>query len=367
MARVGVITMNQVINYGSALQTYATYVILKQLGHDCIIIDYCYPNEFHYQHGAVKMELSWRSRIAKKFGLTVNWRMRLVLQRFLKKNVCLSRLYKNPNELLQSPPDCDIFISGSDQIWNPVFNYEDNSYLLAFVPDGKRRVAFSSSFSTLTLPANRSCDYKRWLSKYAAISVREKSGICIVKNLTGKNAECTLDPTLVLDSVYWNAFADKANKTRSTKPYILVYILTYAVNPWSKINSLLDELYETTGYDVIQLGGGVLSVPHYKNIEACSPEMFVNLMREASIVVTSSFHGTAFALNFGKPLVAFYDEKGDDRVYSLLKELSLESCGYEIHSEDREELSPYYDVLVEQTKLQNLRNKTIEFLTRNLY
>lgn len=247
MAKVGVITMNQVVNYGSALQTYATHIIIEKLGHTCIIIDYCYPNEFHCQHGAYMPRLPLKSKIAKFLGIKAGWKKRLLILKFLQKNVHLSRQYKNPTDLISDIPDCDIYISGSDQIWNPCFNFGDNTYLLDFVPEGKCKISFSSSFSTVNIPADRLDDYKTWLGQYNAISVRESSGIKLVKELTGKDAEWTLDPTLVLDATFWTTFANRSKNTIIDEPYILVYILKYVVNPDKKVSTILGDLCKTRG------------------------------------------------------------------------------------------------------------------------
>lgn len=119
------------------------------------------------------------------------------------------------------------------------------------------------------------------------------------------------------------------------------------------------------GYKVVLLGAEYDDYPYDKKIDVCDLVTFVNLIRNASIVVTSSFHGSAFALNFGIPLIAFYNGKGDDRISSLLENLGIEHCGYDINS-DKYELNPYYEFTEEQSRLQELRVKSIQFLEKNL-
>lgn len=357
--------MSQVINYGSALQTYATQKLIESLGHQCVIINYRFPNEYHYQHGAIQHSVSWLGRISMWLGLRPRSRKRLRLLKFLKSATRMTKQYDSPSELKNCPPNCDIFVAGSDQVWNPKYIFDDYSFLLDFVPNGKRRISLSSSFSVFEIPKEKEMNYISCLNRFDAISVREESGVEIVKKLTGRDAIQTLDPTMILPSAFWSKFADTSTRHIIDAPYILVYILTYAVKPSGKIANILDLLHKKTGFKVVQVGDECKEYGFDIDLPAVGPVEFVRLFRDATIVVTSSFHGTAFALNFGRPLISLYDKTADDRMMSLLSELHVEGCACEINSDDME-WSPYYDKEAEQRELETIREHCMQFLKDNI-
>ena len=329
--KVGVLTMNRIINYGSVLQTYATQYILEKMGCECEIIDYRYPNEFHYTHGHRRSPIKFKTRLSQWLGLKTQWRKVKKFKKFQRQYLHLSREYTSPNDIKRNLPQYDIYMSGSDQVWNPRYIYEDTTFLMDFVPDGKRIVSYASSFSTDEIPARSWKMYEKMLRRYQHISVREHNGAALVKQLTGREAVVDLDPTLLLSSAEW---VDIAPAKRMVKqPYMLIYILTYAVGTIPHLAVMVECLRKELGMQTVLIGKE-MDFPCDRVFTDCSPAEFIALVRDADYVLTSSFHGTAFALNFAKPLTAIVADDKDDRIMSLLKRTRNEYCAIKADATD---------------------------------
>ena len=169
--KVGLITIYHVPNYGSVLQTYATQILLEELGLDCNIINYKYPNEYHHSLGRPRRSL--KSKIGELFGLTPSHRKANKLKKFKKEHFKFTKLYRHLNELKHENWDnYDMFVVGSDQVWKSKYTLGDTAFLLSFVPEGKKRISIASSFATSSIPENYRETYKRvssLLSKYQFI------------------------------------------------------------------------------------------------------------------------------------------------------------------------------------------------------
>ena len=200
MKKVGIITMHKVVNYGSALQAYALQRVIEKLGYDCEIIDYVYPNEYHLsQYPKLPAWKSWvLFLIQMLYGFPQKKRIKL-FERFYKDYLKLSPVcYKSREQLQGNPPHYDIYVTGSDQVWNPKSIVEDTSFMLSFVRNDVHKISYAASFATDSIPDRFRGLYKAYLDMYSAISVREKNGIEIIRNLIEKKSELVLYPTILL-------------------------------------------------------------------------------------------------------------------------------------------------------------------------
>ena len=146
--------MHSVVHHGSVLQAYATQELIRQLGHDAELIDYKYPNDWHYANGYphLKGKITWKTKIASTLGLRPQYRRAHKIRKFMRRYYNLSNHYLSPESLLSNPPHYDIYIVGSDQVWNPRFMQGDTMFLLAFTPETSKRISLSSSFACKILP-----------------------------------------------------------------------------------------------------------------------------------------------------------------------------------------------------------------------
>lgn len=317
--KIGILTMHKVLNYGSALQAYALQHYISSLGHDAELIDYIFPNGSRIARLTLKQRLTY----PVKSLLSGKLRKKLRFQKFYKKYfVCSDERFNSPEELSNAKFDYDILMTGSDQVWNPKHIKDDYSFFLPFASEGTKKVSYASSFSTAEIPDELNPIYRKFLDSYSAISVREKSGVKIVKELVGKDAEMVCDPTLLLSQDEWSGLI-KDMPNPIGQPYILAYILRYAYDPYPEINRIIDEVQKELGFHLVILDGSLADMRR-KNatvIKNAGPLEFLNLVKNASFIITTSFHGTAFALNFGIPFYSVIKDRSgfDTRMIDLLE------------------------------------------------
>lgn len=373
MKRVGVITIYTEPNYGSALQAYATQIVLGLLGYDCKIIRYKYPNEWNLLQGYRKS--SFLRKFIRSLGLKYYHKKANRLKKFIKGNFVRTQEFKNLKDLERYnwSDNFDVVAVGSDQVWNYRYLYGDSAYMLSFLPDGFKRISIASSFACKEIASEYYDKYLKYLSKFNAFSVRESFGKTILKEQLNLKQEVKvmLDPTLLLTSSQWLAAIKEMPVRRiGEKKYILLYGLYYAFEPRPYIFELLKYYKEKLGYEIVALEGYTKSKDcnGLEMIDCTDSSLyeFIYLFNHAEMVVTSSFHGTAFALNFSKPLVAVVPDNGiDDRLSSLLRLVEADNCIVE-KGTSFDNINPVYDKLKVETSLNKQRSESFEFLKRNI-
>ena len=314
--------MHKVLNYGSALQAYALQTVINKLGHNAEIIDYIYPNEYHKKN--VSQPNGWILLIKTIIDFLRGFpkkRKELSFKKFYKEQFKLSKTYNSMEELKNDPPVYDVYMTGSDQVWNPNSIHEDTSFMLSFT-DSPNKVAFSASFAKGVIPEKYKTLYAAELSKYKQIYMREKGGSKIIKELIGVDSEVVFDPTLLLDKNEWKVIADKSN-IKINKPYILVYVLGYMFNVYPYIYDLIKYIQQQFDMHLIVLNMSNKYSCKLSNktiIRDASIYDFVKLFSDASLVITDSFHGTAFSLNLNIPFYSVVNdvEKADSRIVDIL-------------------------------------------------
>lgn len=367
--KVGIITMHKVLNYGSALQAYALQRKLFEMGIENEIIDYQYPKP-------IKKKTTIKSLISQAIIFARNAiigfpteKKRKKFEEFYKKNFVLSPLSYDEDSIKQNPPQYDLYLTGSDQVWNPRFAGNDTNFMLSFAPEGKKRVSFASSFATNRIDEEKRGLYAKYLSMYDAISVRETSGVDIVRELTGKSAEVCCDPTVLLDKSEWDKLAEQS-VLKVNEKYILVYILYYMFDPYPQVDNLIASVQKALGLKVIYLVGRKEDAfkSNSKLIKSAGPAEFAYLFQNAEFVITTSFHGAVFSLVNDKPLfgVVNKDNESDSRIQSLLKNAGAEKSivDYrEITQMSKEELYS----LCGQQDIVSVQNKvSVDYLRKNI-
>ncbi|WP_130870447.1 polysaccharide pyruvyl transferase family protein [Intestinimonas massiliensis (ex Afouda et al. 2020)] len=323
--RAGLITFHFAHHYGAQLQALATMKAIQGLGHDCEIIDYRLPhttrtNQLFKKSASVRAMAS-DAHTALHYAAFQRRFNRF--EAFVAEEMALSpRRYTSEDQLRDHPPEYDVYVAGSDQIWNPyIFANKqfDPAFLLDFVTEG-RRIAYAPSLGVPRLPEDKAAELKRYLEPYSALSVREKRGQVVLKEAAGRDARVVLDPTLLLNGDDWGRLA---NPDRRQGPYILCYFVS---DPGEAAPYAL-ALSEKTGWPIVQLAGARRKIDGASELVFdAGPREFLALFRDAAAVVTNSFHGAAFSLQFKKNFFTSMSPKERaeptfSRIYSLLSRL----------------------------------------------
>ena len=231
-------------------------------------------------------------------------------------------------QLNHLPKKYDIYVAGSDQIWSrtiPEFLHSEidytDVYFLKFSENCKKRVAFATSVGEATFDdLNRK---KELLNRFNHISSREEKGATILEKITGQKIPTVLDPTLLLAKEEW--FNIVSDKRIVEDKYVFLYTLK-GIRPGLKWAKNITQFAKRNGLKVICISPFFPIIhPGIHNITNAGPLDFLNLIRHAEVVFTDSFHGTAFSLNFEKPVFSYVGKKtNDNRKSGLLKLLGAD-------------------------------------------
>ena len=324
MKKVGLITFHQPINFGAALQSVALSKAIESCGCRCEILNYINPTfKKNYKVFSFKSCHSFKQLIWNILMVPFRIKQKIQFSNFIKMNACLTRKY-NKKMLSNASKEYDMFFTGSDQVWNYKCSGKDASYFLDFV-ENKPKVSYAASFGDFVVSEQYKKEYANYISDMSAISVRESSGADIVKQLTGRDALQCLDPTLLLDAKQWGDVI-KCEDRICKEPYILVYFMAQSSEIKKHIFEVAQKLKNHYGYSIVVIGGSLHKEKgEIKYCNVSSPETFLALFRDASYVLTNSFHGTAFAVNFKKNFYSYVkpDLEVVGRVESLLNAINL--------------------------------------------
>ena len=368
--KVSIITLHHVRNYGSLLQTFATQESVKRLGFQAEIIDYI-PQGLTLKCGirTIKNQGNPLKNFVRKTAATLVFSLQQrTMICFLKKNICLSKnAYYSYDDLLECPPVSDIYLAGSDQIWNTQNRNKDGDikgYYLQFAPAGKKLVSYASSIGKDSFSAEESLDVKAYLEKFSAISVREDTAVDMLNHIGIQGAVHVLDPTMLISSDEWFAFMKKnlKNKSASKKKFVFVYNLNR--NP--HVKAFACKLAEAKNLEIINFADTLDFMRGATNRLHNTVYDFLYYLFNAEYVVTDSFHGTAFSINLGKKFISFSAPRFNSRLESILKLFGLENRLLQTFSGniDIADVEIDYDSVFE--KLEEQRQRSFDYLSKAL-
>lgn len=332
--KIGLITYHSAYNFGSVLQALATQLTIKKLGYSTEIVDYR-PTEgdYFYKH------LFFRHQPLKFFitdlPTTLVIPQRRLRQRrfeeFISRHIELSsKEYKEPEDLNVLHDAYSLMISGSDQIINKHSNelitvdwkYMD-PYLLTWF-DGPK-ISYASSPASMTEEELRKITPQ--LRKFEELSTREHDAAERLSRLTGKPVATVCDPTLLLDGKEWTQTVNiPAN--RIDGDYILYYSLKRPRVVFREILPQLKRLRDRTGCKIAiitPLAGFIPPTKDFVNCLDAGPAQFLSLVKYARAIVTDSYHGTLFSVNFRKPFWTLDENAQDSRKTQILSRIGLDS------------------------------------------
>lgn len=361
--------MHKVLNYGSSLQAYALQRKITEMGYDSEIIDYDFP-----PHKKSPITLGYIIDCVFDYlrALIMGFPLLKKKKRFVEfynNFYNLSSQSYNAYTIAQNIPQYDVYMTGSDQVWNPRHIGNDTNFLLSFVPVGKDKMSYASSFATTTIPEESKHLYEKYLKEYKYISVRESTGAQLVKSFTGKDAFVCCDPVFLLNRTEWDKVAESASVSTKGK-YILVYALYYMFDPYPELLQIIKNVQKALGYKVLYLDGRKEDAfrPNSSVLKAEGPAEFIQLIKNAEMVITTSFHGTAFSLIYEKPLMAIVrkDDKTDSRISSLLKIAKAEKSLVEYDCNLNLSYDELYQLKTDSKHLDRYIVLSIDYLNHSL-
>lgn len=319
--KIKTITCHDVYNVGASLQAYALAQYLTEQGHDVEIIDYK-PDYLsrHYSLSVVSNPRYDRPLVRQAY-LLAKLPGRL-MARFggRKRNFDLFRQsmlrvtakrYDSASALRDDLPEADAYIAGSDQIWNPLFpNGKDEAFFLAFVPDGRKRISYAASFAVEELAGEDRARMMPWLEKLDAVSVREASGVRLLEQM-GLYGIQVCDPVFLLTREQWAAVAVQQPGG----------VFVYDFDSSEQVQQMAEALSESRNKPIVS----VFPMPHAARVcKDMGPREFLGAIASADVVLSNSFHATAFALIFHKDFfVVERREKINTRMRDLLESVGL--------------------------------------------
>lgn len=318
--KIGILTFHCADNYGAVLQTYGLQEYLKGFGHNVYVINYC-PQSIVDYYKAFQWE--WLPNRTAMYNLWLLIRAVWILPIRLKRKrrfrqFVNSHINLSSRDMAFADLSYDAFIFGSDQIWNPNLTAGlDDIYFGRFpAAKGKKLIAYAASAGSCKNLLPYANVLQSLILNFHAISVRERSLADYLQKITNNTIYVTVDPVLLAGR---SIYSKLAHKKISRKPYLLSFQLVY-----NELQSLIaKEIAKEKGLNVIELSS-LESLKQCKLLVAESPESFLSLFLEASYVVTSSFHGTVFAILFEKDFnTVSLDAMQSERMSDLLRSLNL--------------------------------------------
>lgn len=339
MKKIALITWYDSLNYGTCMQCIALSRYLKSKGYSVVV-----PSKYSYFTFKDPADFARRAirKIYNKiypvyqsvkfadlpdYIKTGYQKRKDNIEEVIKNELTIYRI-KGNDSLKELNNTIDVFITGSDQIWNP--NHISSTMLLNFVGDKKVKVAYASSFGVSKLPKRLKNSYKKYLSRFNNIGVREKSAVSIIDDLNiAVPIKQVLDPTLLLDSDDIVSIGNKAiikNEIFDLNGFIFCYFIGSKLD-WQKDVQILAR---DKGLEIVICLSESNIVPDFGHIYSeAGPYEFVWLINHATYIMTDSFHATAISMSLNKEFLVYKRFNDDDsisqnsRLYDLLSDYGL--------------------------------------------
>ena len=337
--KVGILTILNVNNYGAELQCCALYRKLQQLGYDAEVINYLFgihpEHVFDGEKRSVPIPLKQLIKVKllpvvqNMFCMFHQKNKRLRNKRFdefhAKYNHLTSTVYPSVKSLYEAKFNYDVLCIGSDQVWNYMKGYSLEPFFACFDKNNTKKITYASSIGLSSLSVEAEQVFKKELASFAYISVREQQASEILEKLLNRKIDVVLDPTLILNKQEWIEVAkyDMCPKEK----YLLVYIVT--IKPCDYVLTLARHIAKQRNLKIVRICRDAYPEHSGSDVEeilTAGPSDFVGLFSKAEFVVTNSFHGTVFSINFSKPFYSVIKShhSTNSRLTSILKKLGLE-------------------------------------------
>ena len=310
--------MHAARNYGAVLQTYALQFFLEKKGCSVDVVDYRRKNQTFWGY-LFNVNAKFKSSLVRSLAFIAKsflpkLRTSNLFSAFLKRKINLTVPVKSSNDIA-SKVKSDLYCTGSDQVWNPIANngFDPSYFFSGLTP----KVSYAASIGLHNLSDDYKTELKNFLSTYNSVSIRELSSKNILNDIK-IDSEVVLDPTLLLNRENWDQFADFS--TVPNFKYLLVY---YFGNNRDIMKTAADIAYKKH-LRVVRLS---VAFDNYNEDDVVfrfiTPEQFVALFSKASFVLTNSFHGTAFSINYGIDFLSYPTTENNARFDSIFDMFDL--------------------------------------------
>lgn len=337
--KIAILTIQKVKNYGAVLQMYSLQKFLSDSGMTSRIVDLVRIDKKTSLLEEKSKLLAWLYTIILKLNDLRHYLINLFHFRDirLKRLTSANKFFDDFNEsylkftnkmhvsdLHDLNETFDIFISGSDQVWNTTFEFDISPYLLGFVNKDNKRVALSPSLGIDFINNEYIKDFKNNLNRFDSLSIREKIGKNVISKFIAKEIEVLFDPVFLYSKDEWNENFNLEDAIHK-EPYVLCYSLGAADDVVLQIANRLSKKYDC---QIIKIGRHRNDLYHPDNILIdwnVGPIEFLNLIYNSKSVITNSFHGTAISINFNKEFYSVLNKsnKRNTRIVNILESLKL--------------------------------------------
>lgn len=326
---IALISYHKEPNYGTALQAYALAHAIRSAGKDCEYINY---TKMRRKPAILFLLRRMKQAVLRKensefafFNTEAFRHITSKFHEFHEKHIPASETTYYIDTLPLSSSRYERFIVGSDQTWSPFMNqhpYTQN--FLEFCTEGAKKSAYAPSIGTLTPQPTYVSRMVKALKTFDFLSCREKANCEVLSKELKRNVEYVVDPTLLLSEVEWMQIA--SNSSTPQQPYILAYIL----GKKQCISDFAEKLGKEYSLPVYYIATRPEHLSHDNVLDDVGPAEFVSLIKNARYVVTDSFHGTIFSINFNVNFYSFTkrteaNAQDNDRIPSILNEYGLSS------------------------------------------
>ena len=361
--KVAIITLTDGANYGNRLQNYAMQQLLTSLGHDVETL-----RRRTYRDKTICGKIVWYVKDNIKYIIgrpktkCLSQKRLYMFRRFNRKYIRFANATLSNNNAPKGIVDrYDFFVCGSDQIWNTYFREAGDDILnqLAFFAKPCQRIAYAASFGAISIENDFSEVFSRELSLFKALGIREKAGVRIVNELTGRTDACVVcDPTMMISTDEWAKIEKRPKYVKSGEKYFVTYFIGGRTE---KISRRINELSNEKNLRVINLDMEYVADRDIdKPVEfLTTPEEFIWLIHNAEFVLSDSFHASVFSILFRRNFLVYSriscgENDMNDRIATLLSMFGLEECWDDISEPIKDPPNTDYrripDVLKEQRK-----------------
>lgn len=357
ISKIGIITWHYYGNFGSALQSFALQEKISQLGYDVEFVNYRNPKFGRPSY----FKKTVRIIIGSTLGLFNN-RFIFGQPKFSHKYLREGRCAMDSYQLSRVTEKYDALVCGSDQIWAPnVFN---PIYFAEFAKEGIRKISYAASIGLNEIPDILVETYRKLLSDFYVVSIREEEGQKLLKERCGIEAKVVIDPTLLYDSKFYEKIQRKVPNINGK------YLFCYFLNENHQYRNRVEKYAKMHDLQIIGVSSNKEDKVWMKMLERLGADHFIWLINHAEAVMTDSYHGTIFSLLFHKNFWVFvrFEENNpicqNSRIRQLQTYFGLQ--GHVLDTKDSIFENQIIDYSLIDNALAKLRFSSITFLKNAL-